>query len=214
MKVKAHIRYKTNDNKIVPGVTTVLGLLSKPALVPWANKLGLAGIDVRSFVDDKAQIGTLGHLFVTDHLAGIKTDTTDYDANQIDLAQNCALSFFQWEKEHPVKNIFVERPLVSERYRFGGTLDIYANVDDKLELIDLKTGNGIYDEHIFQVAALKMLLNEHGFEIDRARIINIPRTENEAFIERIITQKELAVGWEIFLNCLSIYNLKKELKGA
>ena len=42
--VRAHQRYKIEDGTIVPGVTTVVGILNKPALVPWANKLGLEGI--------------------------------------------------------------------------------------------------------------------------------------------------------------------------
>ena len=32
-KTKAHTVYKTADNKRVPGVTTILGVLNKPALV-------------------------------------------------------------------------------------------------------------------------------------------------------------------------------------
>lgn len=211
-KTKAHIRYRTADNAIVPGVTTVLGLLNKPALVPWANKLGLQGIDVSKYVDDKADIGTLGHAMVTDKLIGQETDTADFSKNQIDLAENCALSFWEWEKENPIEEVyFCERPMVSEAFRFGGTLDIYAKVNGRKEIIDLKTGSGIYDEHIWQVSALKKLLEENGYEVDGVRIVNIPRTENEAFMQRIASDKEAAVGWDIFRNLLSVYNLKKEM---
>lgn len=211
-KTKAHIRYRVADNTIVPGVTTVLGLLNKPALVPWANKLGLQGIDVKKYVDDKADIGTLGHAMVTDTLMGTVTDLSDYSQNQIDLAENCALSFWEWEKENPIEEVFFcEKPLVSEAHRFGGTLDIYAKVNGRREIIDLKTGSGIYDEHLWQVAALKRLLEEHGNPVDGVRIINIPRTETEAFMQRIASEKESEVGWEIFLSLLRVYNLKKEM---
>jgi len=211
-KSKAHTRYRTADKTIVPGVTTVLGLLNKPALVPWANKLGLQGIDVGKYVDDKAAIGTLGHAMVTDKLMGIETDTSDYSKNQIDLAENCALSFWEWEKENHIEKVFFcERPMVSEVCRFGGTLDIYAQVNGRKEIIDLKTGSGIYDEHIWQVAALKKLLEENGYDVDGVRIVNIPRTENEAFMQRIASDKESEVGWDIFKALLSVYNLKKEM---
>ena len=95
MRSKAHIRYRLADKTIVPGVTTVLNLLSKPALVPWANKMGLQGIDTSKYVDDKADIGTLAHAIITDKLTGKETDTSDYSKNQIDLAENSCLSF--WE---------------------------------------------------------------------------------------------------------------------
>ena len=212
MKSKAHIRYKTKDGAIVPGVTTVLNLLAKPALVPWANRMGLQGIDTSKYVDDKADIGTLAHAMITDKLIGKETDTTDYSKNQIDLAENSCLSFWEWEKDHKIESVeFVERPLVSEAYRFGGTLDIYAVVNGKREIIDLKTGSGIYDEHIYQVAVLKRLLEENGFTVAATRVVNIPRAETEAFGERVISETENRVGWEIFKNLLSVYYLKKEM---
>jgi hypothetical protein len=214
MKTKAHQRYFLKDGTLVPGVTTILGsVLSKPALVPWANKLGLAGIDVKRYVDDKADIGTLAHQMVEDHLMGEKTDTSDYSKNQIDAAENAYLSWLEWEKKNPIKEvIFVEKQLVSEKYGFGGTEDIYCMIGGR-ELIDLKTGSGIYDEAIYQVAALKMLLEENGYPVDTCRIINIPRTEDEKFLERILSHTERQGGWIIFLSCLAIYNTKKQLRG-
>jgi hypothetical protein len=210
-KHKAHTRYYLADKTLVPGVTTVLGILNKPALVPWANKLGLEGIDVKKFVDDKADIGSLGHAFVTDKLAGVETITADYTANQIDQAQNCALSFWEWEKTNHIEEVgFVEKPLVSEEHRFGGTEDIYCNINGLWELIDLKTGKGIYEEHSYQVAALSKLLAEHGHKVDRIRVLNIPRTEDEGFAEMILTEKQITIGWRIFLNCLDTYYAKKE----
>ncbi len=211
-KTQAHIRYKLQDGKtIVPGITTILGILAKPALIPWANKMGLQGIDTSKYVDDKAAIGTLGHALVTDKLGGHETDTSDYSKNQIDFAENCALSFWSWEKKNPIEEVyFVERPLVSESFRFGGTLDIYAKINGKREIIDLKTGSGIYSEHIYQVATLKALLEENGYPVDGTRIINIPRAESESFLEKVVTEKENETGWLIFQHLLAVYNLKKE----
>ena len=209
-KTKAHIRYRTADNKIVPGVTTILGLMAKPALIPWANRMGLAGIDTNLYVDDKAAIGTLGHAMITDKLIKGLTDTKDYSENQISLAENCTLSFWAWEKDHPIEEVFfVELPLVSEAHRFGGTLDIYAKINGRREIVDLKTGSGIYDEAVYQCAALKVLLEEHGFVVDGTRVINIPRTEDEGFMEKVITDEENRKGWEIFKHLLAVYYLKK-----
>ena len=132
-KTKAHIQYrsaiefqKNGKGKRFPGVTTVCGILAKPALIKWANNLGLKGIDSTKFVDDKAAIGTLGHAFITDKMQGKETDTDDYTANQIDRAENCLLSYLEWNKGHAVEPILVEEPLVSEALRFGGTADMFA----------------------------------------------------------------------------------------
>ena len=50
---KAHVRYRTKSGIMVPGTTTVLNLLAKPALVYWAWNLGMQGEDYRK-VRDKA----------------------------------------------------------------------------------------------------------------------------------------------------------------
>ena len=50
-RAKAHTAYKTAGGQRVPGVTTVLGVINKPALVPWANQLGLQGINSSTYVD-------------------------------------------------------------------------------------------------------------------------------------------------------------------
>ncbi len=209
-KVKAHTRYRLADKTIVPGVTTVLGLHAKPQLIQWANKMGLKGIDTNLYVDDKAAIGTLAHAMITDKLTKQETNTEDYSANQIDTAENSVLSFWSWEKEHPIEEVFfVERPLVSETHRFGGTLDIYAKINGQREIIDLKTGSGIYDEALWQVSALKKLLEENGFSVDVCRIVNIPRSEDESFLDKVCSERQTETGWKIFANLLNVYELKK-----
>ncbi|HUV46308.1 MAG TPA: PD-(D/E)XK nuclease family protein [Dehalococcoidia bacterium] len=211
-RTKAHIRYKLKDGTGVPGVTTVLGVLNKPALVKWANNLGLQGIDSSKYVDDKAAIGTLAHLMVADYLRGQETDTSEYSKAQIDQAENSVLSFFVWEEQHAIEAILIEEPMVSEHFRFGGTIDCLAKLDGKLVLIDLKTSKGIYPEMLLQLAAYNQLLSEHGHVIDNARILRIGRDEDEGFEERQVNN--MAKRWEVFSHCLAIYNLNRELKGG
>lgn len=214
-KHKAHTRYKLESGAIVPGVTTVTGVglgWNTQVLIRWANKMGLSGIDTAKYVDDKAAIGTLAHAMVTDSLQGIETDTDDYSKNQIESAENSALSFFEWAAGKEIKPLLIETPLVSESYEFGGTPDIYAEVAGTRELIDLKTGSGIYDEMIIQVTAYKYLLIENGWPVDKVRILNIPRTEDEAFLEKLISREQQIVAGKIFLNCLETYQLKKGIR--
>ena len=214
-KFKAHIVYKNSEGKRVPGVTTITGELgwSKGTLINWANRMGLEGTDTKLYVDDKAAIGTLAHLMITNKLQGKKTTTSDYSKNQITAAKNSVKSFNAWLKEHTLEPILIEKPLVSELLNFGGTCDIYGKLDGALELIDLKTGSGIYDEHIVQVGGgYAALLTDHGYEFKQCRILNIPRGKGEKFDERII--KSTNVPMKIFLNCLENYKLHKELKEA
>jgi len=211
-RVKAHAKYSLQDGTLVPGVTTVLGILNKPALVPWANKLGLQGIEVGKFVDDKAAIGTLAHQMIADYLRGETTDTSEYSKMQIEQAENAVLSFLEWEKSHKLQPILVEEPMVSERHGFGGTVDLVATINDDPELclIDFKTSKGIFPEMFVQVAAYRELALEHELDVRKVRILRIGRTDDEGFEDKPVNH--LAQRWELFLHCLAIYNLQKELK--
>ena len=207
---RAHTIYKLQDGTIVPGVTTILGILNKPALVPWANKLGLQGIDSSKYVDEKAKIGTLAHQMIADYLKGVTTDTSEYSKVQIDQAENATLSFFEWEKTHPIEPILIEERIVSEEYGFGGTIDCLARLNGELCLIDFKTSRGIFPEMLIQVVAYRQLLIESGYDVTKINILRIGRTEDEGFEERLVNH--LDKRWEIFLHCLEIYRLQKEVK--
>jgi hypothetical protein len=91
---------------------------------------------------------------------------------------------------------------------FGGTIDFYGTLDGVLTLCDLKTGSGIYDEHYYQICAYRQLLQENGRDVQQARIINIPRKDNEDFTEKIYTSFDR--GLSVFQHCLAIYTLQKE----
>lgn len=202
---KTHQRYYVDD-KLVPGVTTVLGVLAKPALVPWANRLGLAGHDVRSYVDVMAVIGTTGHAMICAHNESKKFEADGLPADLIDKAENCFLSYLNWEKTHKIVPILCEAQLVSKRYGYGGTVDMYALVDDVPTLMDYKTGRALYSEHTFQVSAYKQLLEEHGHPVEHVRILQIGRDESEGFSEKVVSDTKRE--WEIFYHCLQIYKLQ------
>ena len=207
--------YKDKNGIRLPGVTTITGELgwNKQVLVNWANKLGLKGIESSKYVDDKAEIGTLAHQMILDHLRDTKTDTSDYSANQISLAENCLLSYYAWEKGKKIEPILLETPLVSELLKFGGTMDCYAKIDGKLTLLDFKTGKGIYDEYFVQVAGgYLILLEENKYEVKEIQILNIPRAEDEAFQIQPLPRIKWGICNRIFLNCLDNYRLKKQLK--
>ena len=195
---KAHTIYKTSDGKRVPGTTTVLGVLNKPALVSWANKLGLEGIDSNKYVDAAARIGTLAHYLVQCDLTGETPDISEYGATEIDKAENALLSYYSWKKGKQITPIENEIPLVSEEYGYGGTIDCYCIIDGDLWLLDFKTGKAIYPEMLTQLAAYRQLLTENGHLVEKAKILRIGRDETEGFEERTII--DFTNYWEVLIS--------------
>jgi hypothetical protein len=209
---KTHTRYYNKGGKLLPGVTTILGVLNKPALVPWANGLGLQGINVREYVDVLALIGTIGHDMICCHNRGVKFEANGHPAEIIDKAENCFISYLAWEKQHKVEPILCEAALVSERYGYGGTVDMFAKVDSVPTVVDYKTGKAIYPEHIYQVSAYRKLLEENGHDGEAVRILQIGRDETEGFSEKVVT--DTTREWQLFEHCLAIYRLQKKAVAA
>ena len=205
-----HQSYYNKQRIKVPGVTTVLNILSKPNLLDWTWKCGLKNIDYKAERDAKADIGTLAHKMITNHLTGATGDYSDYTKEEIDKAENCIISFFEWLKHNPIKVEFVEKQMVSESFQYGGTCDIYGTILGIPVLIDLKTGKAIYEEFMYQLAAYKQLLIDNGYPVKLCKIVRIGREETEGF--EVLDFEDTQVEMDIFLNALSIYNLKKLVK--
>jgi len=209
-KSNAHQRYRLQDGTIVPGVTTITGVMDKPALKSWANKLGLQGIELGKYVDNLADAGSLAHNIIECYLTKQEVDYSDYTPNQRSLAENASRKFFAWEKENKFEVIKSEFQMISEKHRFGGCCDIYGIFNGKKTLIDLKTSKAIFGEMFTQVAGYKMLLEENGYPVEDVRILRIGRDDSEGFDD--VSVPLIDVHQKRFLVCLELYNLNKELK--
>ena len=204
-KSRQHTVYTLADGTRVPGVTTVLGILAKPALIAWANKMGLQGIDTTKYVDAAASVGTCCHAMIEAHLKGQSFDDHAYDQATIDMAENGYIKYLEWEGQHKLEDIHSELQLVSEKYRFGGTIDLYCLLDGVPTLVDFKTNqSGIYDEMMHQVAGgYRLLLEEHGMPVKQVLIIRVGKTDNMDMETRFIGDWE----WheDVFLDALQLY---------
>jgi hypothetical protein len=208
-KVRQHTIYKNKDGKRLCGVTTITGLLSKPQLLAWANRIGLEGLKMDAYVDDLASVGTLAHAMIISHLTGEKLDTNEYSHNDIDRAENAMISFLEWHKNNPIEVVLSEQPLISEKYQFGGTPDIYGTLNGQQVIIDIKTGSGLYADYLLQVTGYKMLLEENGHKVDKAILLRVGRDESEGFETKELSQ--FAPYEKIFTNLLEIRELKNKV---
>ena len=213
MNTKAHQIYVLSSGEIVPSVTTVVSILAKPQLIEWAWKQGLAGQDIHKIKNSTSDAGTLAHQMILDFFKSKQTDTSEYSKDIIDLAENSFLSFLEWQKNKKIEPILIEASLVSEQYKYGGTLDFYGRIDGILTLADWKTGSGLYDSYVYQIAAYRNLLIENGYENpERVMLVRINRDENERFEE--LVKRNTDTEFEIFKRLAEIYHLQKQIEGG
>jgi hypothetical protein len=211
-KAKAHQRYLTKDGRPCVGVTTALKMQNKPHLITWANRLGLEGVDVNKYLDVLSNVGTLTHLLVEHNIKGTEPDLTDCCESDFNIACTSLKKFLDWKENNDFELIASELQLAHDDLQYGGTCDIYAKVNGKKCVLDIKTAKACYSEQRTQVVAYKKLLEFNGYEVDECRILRIGRDENEGFEDVLIGAHEL--HWERFKACLALYWADKNLERA
>lgn len=212
-KAKPHQKYVLKNGQQVVGVTTALGIVNKPALVAWANNLGLQGIKQHEYVDDLADVGTCAHYLINCDLTGEKPDLQDFTPRQVDRAENALISYYAWSKDKEFTTLMSEQQLVSEEHRYGGTVDWYGRLNGAWVLVDIKTGKAIYDDYIYQTAAYRQLLIENRHRVDEIHILQVGREPSEGFSEKMIPAAAIGPYWEVFKSALGLYKAIRATKG-
>lgn len=215
---KAHTVYKNAAGKRVPGVTTVLGFVNKPALGRWHNQMGLQGIDTERFVQEAANKGTVAHEMARAHVTGCEIDFTQSNIprNVVDEAENAFIKFMEWWGEGQYELLHSEFEMVSERWQCGGTGDLFVRRvrDGAILYVDLKTSKGIYPEMKVQACAYAEMFKEAtatsmdlegsipvgGISVDEVWIVRIGKEDTGDFeAVQVYNRTECVYAFECLL---------------
>lgn len=231
-----HTVYKTADGKRAPGVTTVLGVLDKAALLPWAAGLeralvlehaGAGTLDAlpRQYAfeakrDKAADLGTITHARIEAWLKGTELDPDGLPADLYAESVHGYERFREWWFGEGLQVVASELPLVSERYRVGGTLDVVArDAAGELVLVDIKTSNATrtwpYPSVIGQVAAYRALWGEHNSQrIGRVAVARVGKTPGDEGQQLWLSDTRLDNGLALFVAALDAYRAMQALGRA
>lgn len=164
------------DGQYVPGVTTILGCLDKPAIPKWAATQvatfvaenadaveQLRALGERGMVaalkeipwkkrDDAATRGTTLHDYAE---ALLKGEEVDVDDELVPVVEN-ALTFMEdWR----IEPIATECAVASREHWYAGTADLFANYTRPdtghmgVAIFDWKSGKALYPEYAWQLNA-------------------------------------------------------------
>ena len=186
----------------------------------WAKNQAMAGHDPDKVLTDAGDTGTCAHHMIECHITGEEVDLADFTKNQIDRAENGFLGFLEWEKQNKPMYLDTEIEVISEKYLYGGTCDIVAQIKDEMWMIDLKTSKGIYPEFIIQLAAYVHAYHEQnlntftphktGEQIKKHCLLHLNK-ETGVFTPHIIANEQIIFGWKAFTYLRELHKLKKEL---
>lgn len=208
--------YRTADGERVPGVTTVCDIIKDSGgLIHWAWQCGVDGIDYREKRDTAGAAGSYAHDMVEAHLTGrefaMPPGVPPYIVSQ---ASRAFENFLAWKRQNRLEIVATELTLVSERHRFGGTMDglAVAHIGSGLALVDYKTARSVYESYLAQLAAYGKLWEEHHPDqliTGGYHLLKISRDHGD-FAHHYWDQLDDA--WEAFLHARALYDLKKILK--
>lgn len=160
-----------------PGVTTVTGVLDKPALVRWfREQVARAAIaSAERLVADRDagnEDAAVAYLLATrnegtdgrergSRIHGVLESVLRRESVDIDPADAAAVAGARaWLNEAKVRPLEVEAFLINETLGYGGTCDLIAEIDGEVWLLDWKTSKSVawasgkvYDEMRLQLAA-------------------------------------------------------------
>ena len=204
--------YMLADGTQVPGVTTIIGRFKDSgALIQWAYRQGVAGVPLYAARDEAADVGTLVHALVEADLRGEKHPPIP--AALEDRVISGYSAWLDWWRQSMIEVVATEIPLVSERYRFGGTPDaIGRDPAGRTVLLDWKTSNGVYTDMLIQLAAYGALWAEHHPEDPIVGGYHLVRFAKESGDFAHHYYPDLSEAWEQFLLFRRAYDYDKQLK--
>ncbi len=221
------------DGKPMTGVTTILGVLAKPALIGWAAKMAVEHI--RTYAskdedgeymlvdeellegarkahaqkrDDAATKGTDLHAIVEAYVkrcieAGGKPQELIPDEADIE-------KFAIWAAQEKVTFLASERRMYSKDLFVAGTVDIVFEKDGKTYIGDVKTYAKIWDRvPFFQAAGYGFMFSEtENKTIDGYCILRLSKDGSFEALWGFDVEGDT----EAFLACVTLYRRLKEFK--
>ncbi|HEU4619509.1 MAG TPA: hypothetical protein VFV10_15840, partial [Gammaproteobacteria bacterium] len=103
--------------------------------------------------DQAADAGTIVHQWIRDFTADREQTTFAYSPDElVAQAERSFAAFREWAERVQLEIVATEIPLVHSTLGYGGTLDAIGLVSGRLLLLDWKSGNRTYPEHLVQQA--------------------------------------------------------------
>ena len=234
---KGH-KYYLGEKRLT-GCTTILGVIAKPFLIPWAANMAVDHIEKHQVIGHYNMATKTGsiefdmgftellkearkaHTRTRDKAGDVGTIVHKHCENFINTKQIQEIkdpkekkmfdNFYLWQKKNKVKFLASERKTYHEELFFAGTFDFLCEIDGKTWLGDIKTGgNRIYPEAFFQMAGYQICEEERRPDVKIDGHIVLGLFKDGKFSEK----RSISNGTnkQAFLSALNLYRTLEQIK--
>ena len=173
--------YVNIEGKSYPSITTILSIRGKEAIYEWRKRVGDA--EANRITKRSTTRGTQFHKLLEQYFLNQITDVDHFKASAI--AKNPGVWFLFLEaiqelQNHIGKIYCIEDYLYSDEYGVAGTVDMIAEWDGKISVVDFKTSNSAKREEWIEnyfiqgTAYAKMFTERTGIPCDQLIIFAVP----------------------------------------
>ncbi len=200
-----HVYYL--DGKKVPNITSIIGIVAKPALVAWKIKTVVNYIREHFFgvIDDElvaeakneplrivtqaGDVGTEVHRIIEEYINHCLEDgdpdvfepqyqIRDDDPDFAITQRRGWLFFREWLEDNEVEWLMSEQKLYSREHNYCGTMDALCILNGMMTALDFKTSNRLYKSYLVQVAGYVGALQEqYDTVVEQIYILRIPKED-------------------------------------
>ena len=177
--------YTSPSGKRLPSVTTVVGAMKKQAIMEWRNRVG--EVEANRISKLATGRGNRVHDLAERYLKNEKIEWMREMPDAVEMFRTLIPSLQRIDNIH-----YIEQALWSERIGLAGRVDLIAEWDGVLSVIDFKTSKKIKKSeeiqyYFAQCTAYSGMYEEHvGVSIDQ--IVIVMAVENEEpiiFVEKV-----------------------------
>lgn len=231
-------RYKL-DGEWVPGCTTILGVLDKPALKKWAaNTVASWVVENPNTVDlirakgghgptyeflraipfqqrdDAAARGTTLHDYAENLLRG---EPVEVDEEHAPVMESALAFLDDWH----IEPILIEAPVASRQHKYAGKLDFIAEYThpvtgvEGVAIYDWKSGRAMYPEYSMQMCAYAKA-DFHGEDGDEHALPVCDAAFGVQITDEGYSVYPMEFGqhvYEEFLAVRQVYDIAKRMRG-
>lgn len=109
-------------------------------------------------------------------------------------------SFIRWYNEYKPEHIVIEKSLVSDKLKTGGTIDRVYRIDGVVTLLDIKTSGAIYDSYWCQTGCYSKLWDEQSdLKIEQTAILRLSNKLKKTGYQYVLhDKKQIEKDFKVF----------------
>lgn len=193
--------------ELQPLMNEPTGLVSCKSLAEKTSAWLDSPLQANVLKNKAAEIGSKAHALIEWEIRGILKQERGEKPIVPETSLRAFEAWKQWAASVAFEPLEAEQAVYSFKHGYAGTMDLYARVEGRLQVVDWKTSKAIYPESYLQNIAYREAANELGKPSDGGLILRLPKNEGDPPFEAVPVPAE--VTFDQFLAAFALWKFQR-----